>query len=57
MTVYSILRPATVVLALAVASPAVAQSGGYGSTQSGSAVTTTDIEAYFEPPDRELEFL
>src|SRR4029079_15873669 len=31
MTVYSILRPATVVLALAVASPAVAQSGGYGS--------------------------
>ena len=44
MTVYSILRPATVMLALAVASPAVAQSGGYGSSQSGASVTTTDIQ-------------
>ena len=44
MTVYSILRPATVVLALAVASPAVAQSGGYGSSQSGASVTSADIQ-------------
>jgi len=44
MTVYSILRPATVVLALAVASPAVAQSGGYGSSQSGATVTSADIQ-------------
>jgi len=44
MTVYSILRPATVVLALAVASPALAQSGGYGSSQSGASVTSADIQ-------------
>ena len=44
MTVYSILRPATVVLALAIASPAVAQSGGYGSSQSGASVTSADIQ-------------
>jgi len=44
MTVYSILRPATVMLALAVASPAVAQSGGYGSSQSGTSVTSSDIQ-------------
>jgi hypothetical protein len=44
MTVYRILRPATVMLALAVASPAVAQSGGYGSSQSGASVTSSDIQ-------------
>ena len=44
MTVYSILRPATVVLALAVASPALAQSGGYGSSQSGANVSSSDIQ-------------
>ena len=45
MTVYSILRPATVVLALAMASPALAQSGGgYGSSTSGASVTSADIQ-------------
>jgi hypothetical protein len=44
MTVMNIVRPAALVLALAT--PAVAQSGGYGSgqSQSGAAVTTADIQ-------------
>jgi hypothetical protein len=43
MTVNSILRPAAVMLALTVATPALAQSGGYGSNQSGN-VTSSDIQ-------------
>jgi len=38
------VRPAIVASALAFATPAFAQSGSYGSTQSGSAVTSTDIQ-------------
>jgi TolA-binding protein len=44
MSVMSILRPAAVITALAVAAPVTAQSGTYGSTQSGAAVTTSDIQ-------------
>jgi hypothetical protein len=44
MIANSILRPAVVVLALALAAPALAQTGGYGSSQSGSNVTSTDIQ-------------
>jgi hypothetical protein len=44
MTVHNILRPAAVVCALALATPALAQTGGYGSSQSGSNVTSSDIQ-------------
>lgn len=44
MSVMNILRPAAVVAALALAAPAAGQSGTYGSTQSGAAVTSTDIQ-------------
>jgi hypothetical protein len=44
MSVMSILRPAALMAALAVAAPASAQSGTYGSAQSGAAVTTSDIQ-------------
>jgi hypothetical protein len=44
MTVNSIFRPAAVVCALALAAPVLAQTGGYGSSQSGANVTSTDIQ-------------
>jgi hypothetical protein len=44
MSVINILRPAAVVLALALATPVWAQSGTYGSGQSGTNVTATDIQ-------------
>jgi hypothetical protein len=44
MTVNSIVRPAAVVFALALATPALAQTGGYGSSQSGANVTSSDIQ-------------
>lgn len=44
MRLMSFARPAIVASALAFATPVFAQSGGYGSTQSGSAVTATDIQ-------------
>jgi hypothetical protein len=44
MSANSILRPAAVALALALAVPAAAQTGGYGTSQGGSNVTTTDIQ-------------
>ena len=44
MRLMSFVRPAIVASALAFATPVFAQSGGYGSTQSGSAVTSTDIQ-------------
>jgi hypothetical protein len=44
MNVMSILRPAALMAALAVAAPVMAQSGTYGSSQSGATVTTSDIQ-------------
>ena len=44
MRLMSFARPAIVASALAFTTPVFAQSGGYGSTQSGSAVTSTDIQ-------------
>lgn len=44
MSVINILRPVALVGALALAIPAAAQSGSYGSSQSGAAVTNTDIQ-------------
>jgi hypothetical protein len=44
MIANSILRPAVMVVALALAAPALAQTGGYGSSQGGSNVTSTDIQ-------------
>jgi len=44
MRLMSFVRPAVVASALAFATPVFAQSGNYGSAQSGSAVTSTDIQ-------------
>ena len=44
MSVMNILRPAAVMAVLALAAPAAAQSGTYGSGQSGAAVSTADIQ-------------
>jgi len=44
MTLMNIVRPAAVVMAVAVAAPLWAQSGSYGSSQSGANVTSTDIQ-------------
>ena len=44
MSVNNILRPAVVIAALALATPVLAQSGTYGSAQSGATVTTSDIQ-------------
>jgi hypothetical protein len=44
MSVMNIVRPAAVIAALAIAAPAVAQSGTWGSRQSGATVSTTDIQ-------------
>ena len=44
MTVMNIVRPAAVVMALALAAPVSAQSGSYGSSQTGANVTSTDIQ-------------
>ena len=44
MSVNNILRPAAVIAALALATPVLAQSGTYGSAQSGASVTTSDIQ-------------
>lgn len=44
MSVINILRPAAVIAMLALATPAMAQSGTYGSAQSGASVTATDIQ-------------
>ena len=44
MRLMSLVRPAIVASALAFATPAFAQSGGYGSAQSSAAVTSTDIQ-------------
>ena len=44
MRLMRLVRPAMVASVLAFATPVFAQTGGYGSTQSGSAVTTTDIQ-------------
>lgn len=44
MRLMSFIRPAMVASALTLATPVFAQSGNYGSTQSGSAVTSTDIQ-------------
>ncbi len=44
MRLMSFVRPAMVASVLAFATPVFAQTGGYGSTQSGSAVTSTDIQ-------------
>ena len=44
MNVMSILRPVALIAALAVAAPVMAQSGTYGSSQSGATVTTSDIQ-------------
>src|SRR5262249_52578897 len=38
------VRPAAVVFSLALATPVVAQSGGYGSSSSGASVTSSDIQ-------------
>src|SRR5262245_11192298 len=44
MILKNFVRPAAVVFSLAVATPVVAQTGGYGSSPSGASVTSTDIQ-------------
>ena len=44
MILKNFVRPTAVVFSLALATPVLAQTGGYGSSQSGASVTSTDIQ-------------